>query len=155
MKKVIQFALAILIAQLAGVIGAFATVSAIPGWYQELAKPFFSPPNWVFGPVWFLLYTLIGVSLFLIWQEEGKEKRVAVTVFFVHLGLNALWPIIFFGLKDLSFAFFEILALFGTLLIVFWKFWFIKRLAVYLLIPYLLWVSFALLLNFAIWQLNP
>ena len=153
MKKISQLVIAIAIAQSAGVIGSFATISAIPTWYAELAKPFFSPPNWLFGPVWIFLYILLGVSLFLIWQTK-KEKKVALTLFFVHLGLNALWSIIFFGLHNPFFAFLEILLLVGSLLLVFRLFWPISKTAVYLLIPYLLWISFATVLNFAIWQLN-
>jgi translocator protein len=155
MKKIFQLVLTIFVAQSAGIIGAFATISAIPTWYAGLLKPAFSPPNWVFGPVWLVLYTLIGVSLFLVWQEKGKEKKIALVLFFVHLGLNALWSIIFFGLQNPALAFFEILLLLATLLLVMRLFWRISKLAVYLLFPYLLWVSFATVLNFAIWQLNP
>lgn len=154
MKKVLQLVFAVLIAQSAGIIGSFATISAIPTWYAELIKPAFAPPNWVFGPAWILLYTLIGVSLFLVWQSK-KEKKTALTIFFFHLGLNALWSIIFFGLHNPFFAFFEILLLIGTLLLLMRLFWKISRASVYLLIPYLFWISFATILNFAIWQLNP
>lgn len=155
MKKAIQFIAAILIAQSAGIIGSFATFSAIPIWYAGLVKPAFSPPSWVFGPVWTILYTLIGISLFLVWQEKGKEKKTALSIFFVHLFLNALWSILFFGLHNPSLAFFEILLLLATLLVVMWQFWRIRPLASYLLVPYLLWISFAAFLNFALWQLNP
>jgi translocator protein len=155
MKKIIQLVIAILIVQSAGVIGSFATFSAIPTWYAGLIKPAFSPPSWVFGPVWTVLYTLIGISLFLVWQAKGKEKKVALSIFFVHLFLNALWSILFFGLHNPSLAFLEILLLLATLLVVMWQFWHIRPLAAYLLIPYLLWVSFAAFLNFALWQLNP
>jgi translocator protein len=155
MKKIIQLVIAILIVQSAGVIGSFATFSAIPTWYAGLIKPAFSPPSWVFGPVWTVLYTLIGISLFLVWQEKGKEKKVALSIFFVHLFLNALWSILFFGLHSPSLAFFEILLLLATLLVVMRQFWRIRPLAAYLLIPYLLWVSFAAFLNFALWRLNP
>lgn len=155
MKKIIQLVIAILIVQSAGVIGSFATFSAIPTWYAGLIKPAFSPPSWVFGPVWTVLYTLIGISLFLVWQEKGKEKKAALSIFFVHLFLNALWSILFFGLHNPSLAFLEILLLLATLLVVMRQFWRIRPLAAYLLIPYLLWVSFAAFLNFALWQLNP
>ena len=101
MKMIVQLILAIGIAQLAGVIGSFATISAIPGWYDTLLKPAFSPPNWVFGPVWLILYTLIGISLFLVWRAKNK-KKVALIAFFVHLALNALWSLLFFGLFPLN-----------------------------------------------------
>lgn len=155
MKKAIQLIVAILIAQSAGIIGSFATFSAIPTWYAGLVKPAFSPPSWVFGPVWTILYALIGISLFLVWQERGKEKRVTLGIFFVHLFLNALWSILFFGLHNPSLAFFEILLLLATLLVVIWQFWRVKPLAAYLLVPYLLWILFAAFLNFVLWQLNP
>ncbi len=154
MKKAIQLIAAILIVQSAGIIGSFATFSAIPTWYTGLVKPAFAPPNWVFGPVWLILYTLIGISLFLVWQSQ-KEKRTALTIFFVHLGLNALWSLLFFGLQNPFFAFLEILLLLATLLLVMWQFWRIGPLASYLLVPYFLWVSFAAVLNFFLWQLNP
>lgn len=101
----------ILIAQLAGAIGSFFTISAIPTWYAGLTKPFFSPPNWVFGPVWTLLYTLMGISAYLVWRKYrfGKKSSVFWRVYAAQLVLNALWSIIFFGSKQLGLAFIEIL----------------------------------------------
>lgn len=155
MRKTIQFILAILVAQGAGIIGSLATFSAIPTWYAGLVKPAFAPPNWIFGPVWIILYTLIGISLFFVWQENGKRKKVVLGIFFVHLFLNILWSFLFFGFRNPFLAFLEILLLLGTLLVVMWQFWRIKPLASYLLVPYLLWTSFAAFLNFALWRLNP
>jgi translocator protein len=146
----------ILVAQLAGGIGTFFTFSAIPSWYAYLHKPFFSPPNWVFGPVWTTLYTLMGISAYLVWRkfQFGKKATAFWHVYGTQLALNTLWSILFFGLKNPGIALVEIVAL--------W--YFIARSiqegnklapwSAYLLYPYLIWVSFATLLNTAIFSLN-
>jgi translocator protein len=142
--------------QLAGIIGSIFTVSAIPCWYAQLLKPELNPPNWIFGPAWTILYILMGISAFLIWKKgfEKKEIKIALTVFIFQLFLNAIWSIIFFGLKNPFWAFIEIiilwLAILGTI-IIFYK---ISKPAAILLIPYIFWVSFAAYLNYSIWQLN-
>lgn len=143
--------LAIIISQSAGLIGTLFTFSAIPTWYAYLDKPSFAPPNWVFGPVWTTLYTLIGISLFLIWQNK---KKPSTKLFFFHLFLNAIWSPIFFGLKNLGLAFVVILVMDITLVLIIKYFYKFSKLASYLLVPYLLWISFASVLNFSIWQLN-
>ncbi len=149
-------ALSILVAQLSGVIGSFFTFSAISTWYVYLNKPFFSPPNYLFGPVWTLLYALMGISAYLVWRRHqfGKKSLPFWHVYWTQLALNALWSILFFGLKSTGLAFIEILAM--------W--YFISRSiqegnkidawSAYLLYPYLAWVSFASLLNLSIWLLN-
>ena len=146
----------ILISQLAGIIGSLATTPAIPEWYVHLNKPFFNPPNWIFGPVWITLYTLMGISLYLIWIKNGKKKKhnTIIAFFLTHLVFNSLWSIIFFGLKNLGLAFLLILILWAMIFTLINKFKEINKTAAYLLFPYLAWVSFATLLNFAIWQLN-
>ncbi len=151
LKSFGKLLLAIIISQSAGLIGTFFTFSAIPNWYNFLDKPTFAPPNWVFGPVWTILYTLIGVSLFLIWQNK---KKPSTKLFFFHLFLNAIWSPIFFGLKNLGLAFVVILIMDITLILIIKYFYKFSKLAAYLLIPYLLWISFASILNFSIWQLN-
>lgn len=151
LKSFGKLLLAIIISQSAGLIGTFFTFSAIPNWYNFLDKPTFAPPNWVFGPVWTILYTLIGVSLFLIWQNK---KKPSTKLFFFHLFLNAIWSPIFFGLKNLGLAFAVILIMDITLILIIKYFYKFSKLAAYLLIPYLLWISFASVLNFSIWQLN-
>lgn len=133
----------------AGIIGSFFTVSAIPNWYATLNKPSFSPPNWIFGPVWTVLYIMMGVSLYLIW---AKKKIPAV--FWVQLILNALWSVIFFGLKNPLLAMVNILALWIAIVLTIKSFYKINKLAGNLLIPYILWVSFATFLNYNIWILN-
>ena len=151
LKSLGRLLLSIAISQSAGLIGTLFTFSAIPTWYAYLNKPSFAPPNWVFGPVWTTLYTLIGISFFLIWQNK---KRPSTKLFFFHLFLNAIWSPIFFGLKNLGLAFVVILVMDITLIMVIKYFYKFSKLASYLLVPYLLWISFASLLNFSIWQLN-
>ena len=140
----------------AGSIGSVATISSIPTWYALLIKPSFNPPNWLFGSVWTLLYVLMGVSLYLIlkdWKGE-KTQRKAVGIFILQLVLNSLWSIIFFGFKMPLPAFLEILILWFVILLNINAFYKINKISGILLIPYILWVSFAGILNFAIYYLN-
>lgn len=155
-KKPLLLVLSILLSQLAGAIGSFFTTSAISGWYVTLAKPSFNPPNWLFGPVWITLYTLMGIALYLVWRKGMNVQKVsfAVKLFLIHLVFNSLWSIVFFGMKNLSLAFGVIVILWSMIAYLIKLFSEIDKRASYLLIPYLLWVSFASALNFAIWQLN-
>lgn len=154
-KKWGRLIAAIIFCQLAGVIGSVFTFQAIPTWYATLNKPFFTPPSWIFGPVWVTLYTLMGISFFWI-RENKKHKKVfeADALFKIHLVLNALWSFLFFGAKMLLLAYFEIVLMVITLLIVMKKFYKIEKKAAYILIPYLLWITFASILNFTFWKLN-
>lgn len=155
-KKQKLLILSIFLSQLAGFIGAFATSPAIPSWYAQLTKPIFNPPSWIFGPVWTTLYTLMGIALYLIWSKGYRNKKIkeAVQLFLIHLVFNSLWSIVFFGLKNLGMAFVIIIVLWTMIACLIQKFWKIDKRASYLLFPYLAWVSFASLLNFAIWLLN-
>ena len=146
--------LSILLAQSAGIIGTFFTISAIPTWYAFLNKPMFSPPNWIFGPVWTILYTIIGISFYKIWINYKRGNSWAIKFFLFHLFLNSIWSIIFFGMKNLSLAFFEIVVMWLTAIYMVIKFKKIDKWASYLLIPYVLWISFASILNFSVWRLN-
>lgn len=150
-KYPLKLVISIVVAQSAGLIGTVFTISAIPTWYAYLNKPIFSPPNWLFGPVWTVLYTLIGISLYRIWI---KNKKSSLKLFFFHLFLNAIWSPVFFGAKNLGLAFLIILLMDVTLIIIIKRFIKIDKLAAYLLVPYLLWISFASLLNFSLWTLN-
>jgi tryptophan-rich sensory protein len=158
MKKgdALRLAISILLCQLAGVIGGFFTASSVNTWYATLTKPSFNPPNWLFSPVWITLYVLMGVALFLVWRQgfQTESVKVAMYVFGVQLVLNTLWSILFFGLEMPLLAFIEILVLWGFILITLLKFKKISKLAGYLLLPYLLWVTFAAVLNFFLWSLN-
>ena len=137
----------------AGGIGAFFMPGA---WYDALNKPSWNPPGWIFGPVWSALYAMMAVSAWLIWQRGGFPKQSKPLLWFsVQLLLNALWSPLFFGLHQPGIAFGEILLLWGGIAGTMRAFYPVSRKAVYLLIPYLAWVSFAAVLNFAIWRLNP
>lgn len=151
LKSFGKLLLAIIISQSAGLIGTFFTFSAIPNWYNFLDKPAFAPPNWVFGPVWTILYTLIGVSLYLIWINK---KKPSLKLFWFHLFLNAIWSPVFFGLKNLPLAFLIILTMVITLTLIIKNFYKTNKLAGIILVPYLLWISFASVLNYSIWRLN-
>lgn len=148
--------LSIAICEGAGIVGSLFTFSAIPTWYATLMKPSFSPPAWVFGPVWTTLYFLMGISLYRIWMKGVKKPivREALFWFFVQLGLNAIWSIIFFGQKNIASAFFDIALLWIAIVITIKKFYRIDRQAAYLLVPYLLWVSIASYLNYSLLVLN-
>ena len=143
--------------QAAGVVGSFFTVSAIGSWYQFLNKPAFSPPNWLFGPVWITLYTLMGISFYLVWSGGFNKKgaKFALGFFVAHLFVNAGWSIIFFGFHNIPLAFAVILILLAMIIIL-TKFLFrtLNRLASNLLIPYLVWVSIATFLNYSLMILN-
>ncbi|OGG24866.1 TspO protein [Candidatus Gottesmanbacteria bacterium RIFCSPHIGHO2_12_FULL_40_13] len=153
-KNWLLFIFAIFLSEGVGILGSLFTVSSIPTWYANLTKPPFSPPNYVFGPVWTTLYALMGISLYLVWISRIKSKQYAVKLFFVQLALNAVWSIIFFGLKRPGLAFIEIIALWVAIILTIKAFQKISKTASYLLYPYLAWVSFASILNFAIWILN-
>lgn len=144
---------------LAGFVGSLATSSSVTTWYNTLTQPSFSPPNWVFGPVWTVLYLLMGIALYRVWARpvsprnaEGKQQ--ALLLFAVHLLLNAGWSIAFFGFKSPALGLLVIVILLGLIALLVREFYRIDKAAAYLLLPYLAWVAFATLLNFSLWQLN-
>lgn len=139
----------------AAVAGNFFSNNGASQWYQELAKPGWTPPPWVFGPVWTILYALIALSAWLVWLERDRVNILpASVVFLVQLVLNALWSVLFFGLRRPDLALVEILLLLGVIIANVAVFWRVRRAAGLLLVPYLVWVGFATLLNFAIWRMN-
>ena len=142
---------------LAGGIGSIFTSAAIPTWYASLTKPAFTPPNGVFGPVWSTLYLLMGISLFLVWRMGSSIPGVSIALafFWSQLLLNTLWSISFFGLRSPLLGLLNIALLWGLILITLILFLRVNRPAGLLLLPYLLWVSYASALNLAIWKLNP
>lgn len=156
LSLLVKILIAVGICLAVGGASGFATASSINDWYQTINKPSFNPPNWIFAPVWSILYTMMGVAAALVWQEGWEKSAVknALLFFGIQLLLNSLWSVLFFGLKQPSIAFMEIIVLWGILLLCIIKFTKIKKIAGYLLIPYILWVSFATVLNGAIWQLN-
>ncbi|PJE51123.1 MAG: TspO protein [Candidatus Yanofskybacteria bacterium CG10_big_fil_rev_8_21_14_0_10_36_16] len=151
-----KLVIAITVSQSAGVIGSLFTFSAIPNWYATITKPALNPPAWVFGPVWTILYTLMGVAAFLVWRNGWSQRsvRTALSIFGFQLLLNAIWSIIFFGFKNPGLALVDIVVLWFAIVWTIKVFYKISKLAAYLLVPYLLWVSFATYLNYAIWALN-
>lgn len=154
--KYFKLAIAIIISELAGIIGSFFTTTSITTWYATLLRPDFYPPNWIFAPVWTILFAFMGIALFLIWEKglTKKDVRIAFTVFFAQLALNILWSILFFGLHNPGAALIEIFSLWLAILTTIISFYKISKTASYLLIPYILWVSFAAYLNYSIWILN-
>ena len=156
MNKIAKLAISILICYSAAFIGSIFTFQSIPTWYASIQKPWFTPPGWLFGPAWLTLYTLMSISLYLVWQKGLKKKNVkkALYVFGVQLGLNTLWLILFFGLKSPFYAFVEIIALWVAIAFMIMKFYKISKKAGLLLVPYIVWVSFAAVLSFYVWRLN-
>ena len=145
----------ILICFIAAGLGSMATTTQIPGWYAELTKPSWTPPSWLFGPVWTILYLAMAVAAWLVWRQTGLVAvRWPLTWFGVQLVLNTLWSVIFFGLHQPGWAAFEIGWLWAAILITLLSFWSRSKIAGLLLVPYLLWVSFAAVLNVSIWRLN-
>lgn len=134
------------------VLGGMVTAPALRPWYESLAKPPWTPPGWVFGPVWVILYPLMAIAGWTIWREG--RSRVAVLLFLLQLALNAAWPWLFFGLRRLDWAFADIVALLIAIVATIAVFYRLRRRAALLLVPYLAWVAFAAVLNFAIWRLN-
>ncbi len=145
----------IIIAQTAGIVGSVFTANSVATWYVELTKPSWGPPNWIFGPVWITLYTVMGIAAYLVWlRRKELGAKIALSLYGAHLVLNAAWSLVFFGLKNPGLAFAEILVLLISIVTTTVLFWRISRPAGALMIPYLAWVSFASYLNYAIWQLN-
>ena len=154
MNNAVKLLIALAIPLLIGFFGSFFTISEIGSWYQTIQKPSWNPPNWIFGPVWTTLYLLMGISLFLVWRSSASQKRIAIILYTVQLVLNFFWSFIFFKQHQIGFAFAEILALWLMILLSIFAFGRMNKLAAWLLVPYISWVSFAAILNFTIWQLN-
>lgn len=148
--------LSILITNAAGILGALFTTPNIPTWYAGVSKPALNPPNWIFGPVWTLLFVLMGIALFLVWHTVtySSSKRNALLLFGTQLFYNMLWSVTFFGMQNPLAGFIVILVLWGFILATILSFYRLNKTAAYLLIPYILWVTFAGYLNASIWLLN-
>ena len=156
-RDILKLIISIVACQCAGLVGSMFTMSAIPTWYATLEKPPFTPPNWLFAPAWGTLYLLMGISAFIVWRKglENRWVRGALIVFLIQLILNALWSVVFFGLESPLYGIVVIVALWIAILFTILKFLKISRTAGVLLLPYILWVSFAAVLNISIWVLNP
>ncbi|HJX28676.1 MAG TPA: TspO/MBR family protein [Thermoanaerobaculia bacterium] len=154
-RSILALAGFLLLSFAAGAIGGRATYPAIPGWYRSLEKPSWTPPDWLFGPAWTTLYILMGVAAWLVWRHGGwRTQKRPLTLFVVQVVLNALWSLLFFGLRNPALGMAEIVVLWLAILATLIAFWKVSRVAGGLMVPYLGWVTFAAALNFAIWRLN-
>jgi translocator protein len=178
-KKIFKLIISIIMCEMAGVVGSVFTMPQIEGWYANINKPSFTPPGSLIGVVWTILFFLMGVSLYLVWEKKWKpivsnqDRKIkywnkfteklwkgtwreenTFLIFVLQLVLNILWSVLFFGLQSPGMAFFEILMLWWAILYTIANFYRISKPAAYLLIPYIAWVSFAGFLNFTVWMMN-
>jgi tryptophan-rich sensory protein len=155
-KKLTYIAISVTICLIIGFLSGFATQSSVNDWYLALNKPSFNPPNWIFAPVWTLLYILMGIAAGIVWAKGFYHiwVKTALYNFGFQLLFNALWSVVFFGFKNPFWALLVILFLLALILVTIKWFNVVSRTAAYLLIPYFLWVCFATLLNYRIWELN-
>lgn len=155
MSNPIKLIISLLLPQVAGGLGAFFTLSSVQSWFLTLNKPSWNPPSWLFGPVWTTLYVLMGIACFLIWKSNHPLKKQALTLYFLQLVLNFLWSPAFFGAQNPLLGLVVILPMWACILACILTFRQINTWAAALLVPYLLWVTFATALNASIWSLNP
>ncbi len=158
-SNTLKLVIAVAVSEFAGIIGSFVTSSEITTWYSGLTKPALNPPGWVFGPVWVILYFLMGISLWLVWSFDGardktRNKTKALWLFAAQLVLNAIWSPVFFGAHSIGGALAIIALLWAAIVLTIFTFAKVSKTAAWLLVPYILWVSFAVYLNFSIWVLN-
>jgi tryptophan-rich sensory protein len=157
MNKVTKILSVVVTCLVIGYFSGIVTQSAITTWYPTLIKPSFNPPNWIFAPVWSTLYIMMGIAAGLVWDRIDLESELvknALVVFAIQLALNALWSYLFFGLHNPMLAGIEIIILWLMIFETYTQFYKINKIAAYLLLPYLAWVSFAMVLNISIWWLN-
>lgn len=155
MNKIIKFIISLIIPLLVGFGGSFFTQSSLQDWYVSLNKPSFNPPNWLFAPVWTLLFILMGIAFYLVWINNfGRKRSNAIGVYALQLILNFFWSVFFFGLRNPLLGLVDIVILWFLILANIMIFYKVSKAAGRLLVPYLLWVSFATLLNFSIFLLN-
>ena len=154
MNNTLRLIISILLPQVTGALGALVTISSVGSWYQTINKPSFTPPSWVFGPAWTTLYILMGIALFLIWKSNHPLKKQALWLFGIQLFLNGIWSPAFFGLESPILGLVIIVPLWIMIVVCIKVFFQVNKTASYLMVPYLLWVSFATALNASIWYLN-
>lgn len=150
-KKLIA---SIIICLTCGIIGSLFTSASVNSWYLNINKPSFNPPNWIFGPVWTGLFILMGISLYLIWQKGINKNNPALIIFSIQYVLNIAWSFFFFYLQNPLAGLIEIIILWIFIILTIYYFYLISKTAAYLLLPYLIWVSFASILNFMLYYLN-
>ncbi|WP_247881167.1 TspO/MBR family protein [Skermanella sp. TT6] len=154
-RSLIGLAAFVILVDVASATASSVTLPQIDGWYAGLEKPWFNPPDWLFGPVWTVLYGMMAVAGWLVWRDRGLAgARGPLLLFGLQLGLNILWSLIFFGMQQPGLAFAEISALWIAVAATMVAFWRVRPLAGWLFVPYLLWVSYAAVLNASVWLLN-
>ncbi len=156
MNNIIKLIIAIAIPLAIGALGSYFTIPSVTSWYQTINKPSWNPPNWIFSPVWTTLYVLMGIALYLVWKSGNSSavKTLAVSFFIIQLCLNFFWSVIFFNQHQIGWAFAEIILLWIFILLTIFAFANINKTAAWLLVPYISWVSFAMILNYTVWHLN-
>ena len=155
-RNVIALLICVAVCFAAAAVGAPFTAEATASWYREIVRPAWTPPNWLFGPVWTLLYTLMAVSAWLVWLRGGfRKQRWPLRLFIGQLALNAAWTPLFFGLRRFDLASVEIVFLWCAIVATIVAFRRVRSAAAWLLVPYLFWVTYATTLSFGIWVLNP
>lgn len=155
-SQIIKLFICLAASFLTAILGGFFTSISVTTWYLALIKPAGTPPPWLFGPVWSLLYFLMAIAIFLIWRTPDKKPQVAfaLQVYFVHLLINLLWSAVFFGLQSPFFGLLILFSLWVMIGILLFLFFLINKEASLLMVPYWLWITYAMYLNFGIWQLN-
>jgi len=155
MKNIYKLVISIAIPLAIGALGSYITVTGISSWYQTINKPSWNPPNAIFGPVWTTLFILMGIALYLVWTSGNKaSKTTAITLFSIQLILNFFWSLLFFNQHQIFGALIEMVLFWISILLTIFAFSKFSKAAAWLLVPYISWVSFAMVLNFTIWQLN-
>ena len=156
-REIPKLIISIIIVFLAGAVGTVSTLPQITCWYAALTKPSWTPPNWAFGPIWSILYILMGIALFLVWREglNRKNVRIAILIFAAQLIINVLWSLIFFGTHNIFGGLILIIILIAAILVNIIVFYSISKPAGLILIPYLVWVCIAGYLNYSVYILNP
>lgn len=156
MRTFLGLLVSVLIAQSAGIIGAIATASSVREWYPTLEKPWFTPPNWLFGPAWVTLYTLMGIAAYLVWQQGWSQGvvKAALVLYGIQLVINAVWSPVFFGMRAPTAGLIVIAVLWVAIVVTMVWFARVSTAATWLMAPYLAWVTYAAALNFEIWRLN-
>ncbi len=156
MKNIMRFVLAVALPLAVGGIAGFFTSASVKGWFTTIEKPSFNPPSWIFAPVWTLLYIMMGIAFYLVWTKaaSGRTKQTAMIFYFAQLFFNFCWSFLFFYAEKPGWALVDIVVLWVLIALTIYWFGKVYKPAAWLLVPYILWVSFAMALNFAIWQLN-
>jgi benzodiazapine receptor len=145
----------LIVCMAAAAVGGLLTAKAIKEWYRTLRKPSWNPPDWAFGPVWTILYVLMAISAWLVWEEGGLHQQIIpLSIFGIQLALNVAWSAIFFYKRKLLGGLIEVIGLWAAILATIIAFWGVSIAAAALLIPYIAWVSIASYLNYTIWRLN-